>query len=62
MQFLYFLAVAIALYWIADRILRVMEQSIGRTLEHRTVLFFFILLGLALAAFALIRHYIAAPA
>ena len=46
---LVFLAVAVALYWVSDRILLRIEAGLGRRLESRTPLFFGILLSLALA-------------
>ena len=48
---LVFLAVAVALYWLSDRILLRIEAGLGRRLENRTVIFFGILLTLALASF-----------
>ena len=48
---LVFLAVAVALYWLSDRILLRIEAGLGRRLESRTLIFFGILLSLALASF-----------
>ena len=48
---LVFLAVAVALYWVSDRILLRIEAGLRRRLESRTVIFFGILLTLALASF-----------
>lgn len=56
MEVLYFTLVAIALYLLADWLLRRIEAAMGRTLQYRTVVFFFILLVLALTTFALIRR------
>lgn len=57
MQLVYFTLVAAALYlaanWIVDRI----EIAVGRRFKYRSVLFFGILLTLALASFNLIRAY-----
>lgn len=55
MEFVYFTAVAIALYILADRILLWIESTLGRTLEQRSVVFFMLLLGMALVSFWLIR-------
>lgn len=55
MQALYFTAAAIALYVLSDWILQRAEERAGRRFEHRSLLFFAILLPLALAAFAIIR-------
>lgn len=58
MEAVYFLVVAIALYFVADWLLRGIETIRGRTLENRTVVFFFLLMGLALTSFALIRQFL----
>lgn len=51
LQTVVFLVVAIALYWVSDRILLRIEAARGGPFEQRTVVFFAILLVLALAAF-----------
>ncbi len=56
MSGLYFLAVAVALYFLADRILDFIEIRRGARFGQRTIIFFFILLGLALATFTLIQR------
>jgi hypothetical protein len=58
MEIVYFTLVAILLYLLADWILRRIEAYLGRALEQRTVVFFVILLTLALASFAAIRAYL----
>ena len=55
MDVVYFTLVAILLYLVADRALRAIESAAGRTLEYRSVVFFAILLALALGTFAIIR-------
>jgi hypothetical protein len=55
-QALYYTLAAVALYFVSDWILQRIEFSLGRRLEHRTLVFFFILLVFALATFALIRR------
>ena len=61
MQFVYFTLVAAILYlfsnWIVDRI----EIAAGRRFEYRSLLFFGILLTLALISFSLIRSYTGNP-
>jgi predicted PurR-regulated permease PerM len=52
----YFLIAAIALYFISNWLLERVEVAIGRRLENRSLVFFFILLTLALVSFALIRR------
>ena len=57
MEILYFTLTAIILYLASDWILRRIETAVGRQLEHRSLIFFAILLVMALASFALIRNY-----
>lgn len=52
----------IVLYLVADRLVVLVERRAGRVLEHRTLLFFVLLLTLALVTFAAIRHFLPAPA
>ncbi len=56
MEAVYFTLVAIVLYVFSDWVLRRMEALAGRQFEHRTLIFFALLLGLALVSFALIRN------
>ncbi len=55
MEVVYFTLAAIVLYFVSDRILERIEIARGARLEHRSLIFFGILLGLALAGFAVIR-------
>ncbi|MGH6952709.1 MAG: hypothetical protein ACREGL_00885 [Alphaproteobacteria bacterium] len=55
MELLYFTVAAIALYLAADWALKRIERRRGRTFEHRTLVFFALLLTLSLVTFALIR-------
>ena len=57
MSIIYFTAVAVVLYLVADWILNRIEVTAGKRFEHRSLLFFAILLILALTAFSLIRVY-----
>lgn len=57
MEALYFTLVAIVLYLVSDRILDRIEITAGRRFEHRSLIFFAILLTLALATFSVIRWY-----
>ncbi len=50
-EIIYLIIVAVPLYFFADWLLRRIEQAKGRTLEHRTLVFFLLLLGLTLVAF-----------
>jgi len=56
LDFLYFILVAVALYFLSDRLLDGVERALGRRLENRSLVFFAILLVLALVAFAAIRR------
>ena len=57
MQIVYFTLVAAFLYLVADRILRLIEARLGRTLEQRSVIFFALLLAMALASFSAIQYF-----
>ncbi len=61
MSAVYFTLVAIVLYLVSDRILERVEIAAGRRFEHRTLIFFVILLVLALASFSLIQRYTGNP-
>lgn len=56
MEAVYFLLVSVILYIVSDRLLDGLERRAGRRFEHRSVIFFAILLALALASFALLRR------
>ena len=58
MSVVYFTIVAIILYFAADWLLERMEIAAGKRLEHRSLIFFVILLTLALSSFSLIQHFI----
>jgi predicted PurR-regulated permease PerM len=55
MDLVWFTVVAIALYYGADRLLDWLERRRGARFQSRQVVFFAIILPLALAAFWLIR-------
>ena len=61
MESVYFILVAIMLYFGADWILRRMEAAAGRHFKYRAFIFFGILLTMALVSFALIRNYAGNP-
>lgn len=61
MQAVYYTLVAIALYLFSDWALVRIEVSIGKRLEHRSLIFFAILMTLALTSFWLIRLYTGNP-
>jgi hypothetical protein len=57
MSIVYFTLVAIVLYVFADWLLVRVEIAAGRRLKHRSLVFFVILLTLAVSSFSLIQHY-----
>ena len=61
MSIVYFTLVAILLYLVSDWILNRLEVAAGKRFEHRSLIFFCILLTLALTSFALIRAYTGNP-
>ncbi len=58
MQILLFTTLAAILYLVADRALNALELRAGRRFEYRSVVFFGILLLLALIAFSLVRNLV----
>jgi len=58
MEVIYFTLVAALLYLAADSALRKIESVAGRTLEYRSLVFFAILLTMAVVVFALIRQFV----
>ena len=56
MDIVYFTVVAIGVYFAADWLLDWLERRRGERFENRQVVFFAIILPLALAAFWLMRH------
>lgn len=56
MSAIYFTLTGILLYLAADGLLRLMENRAGRRFEYRTLVFFGLLLGLALVSFGIIRQ------
>ncbi len=58
MTTLYFTLVAIVLYLGSDRLLDLLERRAGRRFEHRSLIFFGLLLGGSLVTFAVIRRVV----
>lgn len=56
MEVIYFTLTAILLYLAADWILRRMETAAGKRFEKRSLIFFAILITMAVTSFALIRN------
>jgi hypothetical protein len=61
LQFVYFTLIAIALYLLSDWLLDRIEVIAGRRFEYRSLIFFAILLTLALVSFSMIRIYTGIP-
>ncbi|HEY5642100.1 MAG TPA: hypothetical protein VIS31_04415 [Woeseiaceae bacterium] len=57
MSIVYFTLVAIILYVAADWLLERVEVAAGKRFQHRSLIFFAILLSLALTSFSVIQHY-----
>ena len=57
MEMLYYTLAGVFLYVAADWILNRIEIAAGRRLEYRTIVFFVILLVMAMTSFALIRRF-----
>lgn len=57
MELVYFTAIAIGLYFAADALLDWIERKRGARFENRQLVFFAIILPLALATFWLLRTF-----
>jgi hypothetical protein len=58
---IYFTLVAILLYLFSDWLVLRIEALAGRRLEYRSIIFFAILLSLAMASFSMIQFYTGNP-
>ena len=56
MSILYFTLLAALLYLFSDWVLQRVEVAVGRRFEHRSLIFFAILLTLALTSFSLLGN------
>jgi len=56
MSAIYFTIVAIVLYFVSDWLLERVEVAAGKRFEHRSLIFFVILLTLALITFSIIQQ------
>jgi hypothetical protein len=56
MEIIYFTAAGIILYVAADWILKRMETAAGKRFQYRSLIFFVILLTMAMTSFAIIRQ------
>jgi predicted PurR-regulated permease PerM len=57
MELIYFTVAAIALYVISDQIVNLIERKRGERLQHRSLLFFAIILTLAVITFNAIQYF-----
>ena len=57
MQILLFTALAAVLYLVSDRALNALEVRAGRRFEYRSLIFFVILLVLAVLAFSAVQRF-----
>jgi hypothetical protein len=58
MTTVYFTLAAIVLYLVSDRLLDLLERRAGHRFEHRSLIFFGLLLSISLVAFAVIRRFV----
>jgi len=56
MEIVLFTVVAAALYFISDTVLKAVEYRRGAALPHRSLIFFALILGLALISFEVINR------
>jgi NhaP-type Na+/H+ or K+/H+ antiporter len=58
MQMILFTVLGIGLYLLADRLLDGIEARAGRRFEYRSLIFFALLLALAVVSFAVVRRFV----
>lgn len=61
MAYVYYTVTAVILYLLSDWILNQIEQSMGKRLKYRSVIFFFIIMTLSLSSFNLIDRLVGDP-
>ncbi|MDH3777355.1 MAG: hypothetical protein OES59_00930 [Gammaproteobacteria bacterium] len=61
MSIVYFTLVAALLYLLSDWVLQRAEVAVGRVFQYRSLLFFAILLTLALISFTVIGNFAGSP-
>ena len=61
MAYLYFTVAAIFLYFFSDWILNLIEQRLGKRLQYRSVIFFVIIMVLAMGSFEIIDRIVGEP-
>lgn len=58
MEILYYTVTAVVLYFVADWLLDRVEISFGRRLEYRSLIFFIIIVALALITSQLVKLFV----
>ena len=61
MAYLYYTVTAVLLYLLSDWILNKIEQRVGKRLEYRSVVFFVIIMVLAVGSFEMIDRIVGEP-
>ena len=61
MAYLYYTITAVLLYLLSDWILNKIEQRLGKRLEYRSVVFFAIIMVLAVGSFEMIARIVGEP-
>ena len=61
MAYLYYTVAAILLYLLSDWILNKIEQRVGKRLEYRSLVFFVIIMVLAVSLFEMIDRIVGEP-
>ena len=61
MVFIYYTVTGVVLYFVSDWILERIEFAMGRRLEYRTLVFFAIILVLAMLSFRILDRIVTGP-
>lgn len=61
MAYLYYTVAAVLLYLLSDWILNKIEQRVGKRLEYRSLVFFVIIMALAVGSFEMIDRIVGEP-
>ena len=61
MAYIYYTVTAVLLYLLSDWILNKIEQRIGKRLKYRSVIFFVIIMVLAVSSFEMIDRIVGEP-
>ena len=61
MAYLYYTVTAVLLYLVSDWILNLIEKRVGKRLEYRSVIFFVIIMVLAVSSFEMIDRVVGEP-